>query len=128
MPATTVNLSPNTTYALIVLANAANYQKATVTPSGGQPKLFTKNTPGLVPNELLSSPREQIFRTDGTGNVTVDVQNSADNIHWNSSKLQPAPITLEGVSNAWGRVVGSEDGTDNDYNDCIVMFYPADQR
>jgi hypothetical protein len=122
MAAITLSLFPNKTYGILVCCNSADYQKATVTLENGDVLSFSKTRPGVEPNQMISQAG-QTFTTGSKGSIQVDIQNSSNNTQWRDSMMIPTSLGFGGGQTPWMWLVTSEDGSDDDYNDCVVIAY-----
>jgi hypothetical protein len=116
-----LSLYPNMQYGILVYSNAFNAQKATLKLENDSPRSYSCER-GTKRNQLISQPGET-FTTGRTGKLTVDIQSSSDGGQWKPSQLKKGTAGFGGGRTPWMWFVGSEDGTDNDYNDCIVIVY-----
>ncbi|MFC7395774.1 fucose-binding lectin II [Chelatococcus sp. GCM10030263] len=106
-PTGDLKLPPHTKVGVTALVNSSAEQFITISVDGSPVAKF--KGPGTQDKNLLT----QIFDT-GSGNVSVDVEANGK-----KSALVNGSYALKGNNFAY---VLSEDGTDNDYNDVILMF------
>jgi mannose-binding lectin len=104
-------LPPNISFGLTVLANSASEQTISVFVDGQPKRTFrakgVQDGDGSVPT--------QVYNSGSTGRVQVKVS-----VNGKDSKMAYKNVVVNGVVH-FGIVV-SEDGTDNDYNDCIAIL------
>ncbi|MDK2353064.1 MULTISPECIES: fucose-binding lectin LecB [Pseudomonas aeruginosa group] len=102
-------LPPNTRFGVTAFANSSATQTVKVLVNNETAATFTGQSTN---NAVIGS---QVFNSGGGGKVQIQVS-----VNGRSSDLVSAQVILANELNF--ALVGSEDSTDNDYNDAVVVI------
>jgi hypothetical protein len=109
-------------------ANAAFTQKITITPPSGTPAVFSGSgenntslsltTTGFLTTHSGAQPSFNVPSGGGTYNVSVTANNTASQVLGQTNNFS-TPTSNGSITIGW---VSSEDSSDNDWNDSVLIF------